>query len=225
MIDGRCADPGQSGAVDLPDGEPDCGPWRAVAVADLFAALGLPRVLAVDGRSGSGKSTLVARLAATVPGTAVVHTDDVAWHHDFFDWADLLLEGVLAPWRAGRDVAYRPPPWDARGRPGAITVPSGAPLLVVEGVGAGRQAFAPFLDALIWVQTDRALATRRGLERDGGDVAFWDEWEARERPFLAADRPWERADLVVSGQDVRHDLVEVGRGVPDLPAELRRLQR
>ena len=197
MIAGRRADPGQTGAVDLPDGEPDCGPWRAVAVTELYAALGRPRVLAVDGRSGSGKSTFVARLAATVPGTAVVHTDDVAWHHDFFDWADLLLDGVLVPWRAGRDVAYRPPPWDARGRAGAITVPAVAPLLVVEGVGAGRKAFAPYLDALIWVQTDRAVATRRGLERDGGDVAFWDEWEARERPFLAADRPWARADLVV----------------------------
>jgi energy-coupling factor transporter ATP-binding protein EcfA2 len=211
--------------VELPDGEPDCGPWRPFPVADLHAVLGRPRVLAVDGRSGSGKSTLVARLVATVPHAAVVHTDDVAWHHDFFDWADLLVDGVLIPWRAGHDVAYRPPPWDARGRGGAITVSSAAPLLVVEGVGAGRKAFAPFLDALIWVQTDRVVATRRGLGRDGGDVAFWDEWEARERPFLAADRPWERADLVVSGQDVRHELVEVGRGVPDLPPELRRLER
>ena len=194
-------------------------------VADLHDLLGRPRLLAVDGRSGSGKSTLVAGLAATVPGTAVVHTEDVAWYHDFFDWADLLVDGVLRPWRAGRDVAYRPPAWDARGRAGAITVPSAAPLLVVEGVGAGRQAFSAFLDALVWVQTDRAVATERGLERDGGDVAFWDEWEARERPFLAADRPWDRAALVVNGQDVRNELVEVGRGVPGLPAELRRLER
>ena len=154
-----------------------------------------------------------------------MHTDDAAWHHDFFDWAHLLADGVLAPWRAGQDVAYRPPTWAARGRAGAITVPSGAPLLVVEGVGAGRRALEPLLDAVIWVQTDRILATRRGLERDGGDVAFWDEWEARERPFLAADRPWERAVLVISGQDVRHELVEVGRGLPDLPAKLRRLER
>ena len=98
--------------MELPDGEPDCGPWRTVAVADLYPALGRPRVLAVDGRSGSGKSTLVARLVATVPGAAVVHTDDVAWYHDFFDWADLLADGVLAPWRAGQDVAYRPPAWE-----------------------------------------------------------------------------------------------------------------
>jgi hypothetical protein len=212
---------GQTGEVELPDGEPDCGPWRTVAVADLYPALGKPRVLAVDGRSGSGKSTLVARLVHSVPGAAVVHTDDVAWHHDFFDWTDLLVDGILAPWRAGRNVGYRPPPWDARGRTGALTAPSRAPLLIVEGVGAGRRALGPFLDALIWVQTDRALAARRGLQRDGGDVAFWDEWEARERPFLAADRPWERADLVVSGQDMRHDLVEVGRGLPDLSAKLR----
>ena len=135
--------PGQTGAVELPDGEPDCGPWRAVAVADLYAALGRPRVLAVDGRSGSGKSTLAARwprpcrappssTPTTWPGTTTSSTGPTC-----------SLDGVLVPWRAGRDVAYRPPPWDARGRAGAITVPSAAPLLVVEGVGAGRRAFAP----------------------------------------------------------------------------------
>ena len=54
-----------------------------------------------------------------------------------------------------------------------------------------------------WVQTDRALAWARGLARDGGDSAqeaFWHEWEAEEQPFLAADRPWERADVVVDGR-------------------------
>ena len=180
--------------MDLPDGEPDCGPWRAVAVTELYAALGRPRVLAVDGRSGSGKSTLVARLAATVPGTAVVHTDDVAWHHDFFDWADLLLDGVLVPWRAGRDVAYRPPPWDARGRGGAITVLAAAPLLVVEGVGAGRRAFAPHLDALIWVQTDRARRdparprARRRRRRVLGRVGGPRTPVPRRRPAVGACR-------------------------------------
>lgn len=29
--------------------------------------------------------------------------------------------------------------------------------------------------------------------------SFWDEWEAEESPFLAADRPWERADAILCG--------------------------
>ena len=118
---------------------------------------------------------------------------------------------MLAPLRRGEAVAYRPPPWDARARPGAVTVPAGCPLVVVEGVGIGRRDLAGFFDALVWVQTDRAVAWHRGLARDGGSAeqeAFWHEWEAEERPFLAAERPWERADVVVDGApDVPHDPV------------------
>ena len=137
-----------------------------------------------------------------MPGAAVVHTDDVAWYHAMFDWSALMSEGVLAPLRRGEAVAFRPPPWDTRGRPGAVSVPAGCPLVVVEGVGIGRRDLAAFFDALVWVQTDRALAWARGLARDGGDPAqeaFWHEWEAEEQPFLAADRPWDRADVVVDG--------------------------
>jgi energy-coupling factor transporter ATP-binding protein EcfA2 len=186
-------------AVELPDGEPEFGPWTARSADDVLDRLGRPRLLAVDGRSGSGKSTLAARIAAAVPGAAVVHTDDVAWYHDFFDWAELMAAGVLRPLRGGAAVHFRPPEWDARARPGAIAVPAGCPLVIVEGVGIGRRDLAAFFDAVAWVQTDRALATERGLLRDGGDTAFWAEWEARERPFLAAERPWERAGLVLSG--------------------------
>ena len=194
----------------LPDGEPRFGPWRARRIDDMLRDLfagphhtrTAPLLLAVDGRSGSGKTTVAERILAWVPGSAVVHTDDVAWHHAMFDWSALMSEGVLAPLRRGEEVAFRPPPWDARGRPGAVSVPAGCPLVVVEGVGIGRRDLAAFFDALVWVQTDRALAWARGLARDGGgsaQEAFWHEWEAEEQPFLAADRPWERADVVADG--------------------------
>ena len=198
--------------MELPDGEPRSGPWRARPVVDVLravlgvdevaAARSVPLLLAVDGRSGSGKTTVARRILDRVPGAAVVHTDDVAWYHAMFDWSSLITEGVLAPLRRGEPVAFRPPPWDARARPGAVTVPAGRPLVVVEGVGIGRRGLAPFFDGLLWVQTDRALARVRGIARDGGDAAaeaFWDEWEAAERPFLAAERPWERADAIVDG--------------------------
>jgi hypothetical protein len=191
----------------LYDGEPVAGSWRAVSVAQVLDLLGRPRFLAVDGRSGGGKTTVADRLAAAVPGATVVRTDDVAWYHAFFDWADLLRDGVLEPLRGGESVAYRPLAWDRRGREGAIVVPAGSPLVIVEGVGAGRRELSDYFDALLWVQADAVQARRRGLERDGPDSAdFWVEWQAAEDPFQAAQRPWERADVIVNGTPVvAHD--------------------
>ena len=188
-------------------GEPTAGPWRAVRVTEVLTLLGRPRILAVDGRSGGGKTTVARRLAATVPGATVLHTDDVAWYHAFFDWADLMRDGILAPLRAGEDVAHRPPAWDERGRDGAITASAASPLVIVEGVGIGRRELSRYFDALLWVQTDEDEARRRGLLRDGADAAgFWAEWQAAEDPFQAEQRPWERAGLIVSGApDVPHD--------------------
>jgi uridine kinase len=199
-------------------GEPPASPWRAVPAGEVLDLLGRPRLLAVDGRSGGGKTTVAERLAAAVPGATVLHTDDVAWYHAFFDWADLMREGILAPLRAGRDVAYRPPAWDERGRACAITASAASPLVIVEGVGIGRRELARYFDALLWVQTDEDEARRRGLLRDGADAAdFWAEWQAAEDPFQADQRPWERAGLIVSGapevpHDPRSELVVASHG-------------
>jgi hypothetical protein len=163
-----------------------------------------PVVLAVDGRSSSGKSTLAAQLRGVVAGSAVVHTDDIAWWHSRFGWTDLLIEGVLLPARAGQPVAFRPPRWDQRHRPGAIEVPAGCPLLIIEGVGAARGETARLCDAAIWVQSDGREAERRSLARvgqPGGPLTarHYRDWMAEEIPFVARERPWERADLIICG--------------------------
>jgi hypothetical protein len=160
---------------------------------------GRARVVAIDGRSGAGKTTLARQLAATQPRAAVVHTDDIAWFHARFDWVELMREGVLEPVHRGEPVAYRPPPWGARSRPGAVEVPAPCDLLIVEGVGAGRRELGDLLDAAVWVQSDRDVARERGIARDGGDVTGWDEWQSEEVPYLERDRPWERADVIVAG--------------------------
>ena len=161
-------------------------------------------VLAMDGRSSSGKTTLAARVQAAVTGSAVVHTDDIAWWHSRFGWADLLIDGILMPAHQGQPVSFRPPSWAEHGRGGTIDVPAACPLLIIEGVGVGRREAARLIDALIWVQSDRAEAERRSLARvgkRGGPKTVQDlrEWMAEEEPFLAGQRPWERADLVVAG--------------------------
>ena len=197
----------------LPPEEPAVGDWRAVTVHDLVGSLGAatgrsdrPVVVAVDGRSAGGKTTLAQRLVAAHPAAALVHTDDVAWNHSFFGWHEVLVAGVLAPARRGEAVSFRPPPWDEHDRPGAIEVPAGTRLLVVEGVGSSRRALADLVDASIWVQSDVVEARRRGIARDielgrtpDAAVQFWDRWDAEEVAFLAADRPWERADVVACG--------------------------
>lgn len=164
--------------------------------------------MAVDGRSASGKSTLAEVLHRALPGSAVVHTDDVAWKHSFFDWAELLRDGVLARYRRGDAVRFRPPAWQRENRPGAIEVSGDVTTLIVEGVGASRRELVDLIDVAIWVQSDFAEAERRGIARDiasgvNGDAdqstAFWHEWMRHEIHFLAEDVPWERADLVALG--------------------------
>jgi hypothetical protein len=193
--------------------EPAVTDWRIRPLADVAAELlhrlGPERqVIAVDGRGGSGKSTLAQRLADQVPDAAVVGTDDIAWNESIFGWSDLLIDGVLRPFRAGDAVVYRPPGWDRGRRPGAVEAPGTTRVLIIEGVGASRTELVPWLAVAIWVQSDFAEAERRGIARDiasgvNGDaeatIAFWHTWMAEELPFFTRDRPWERADLIVAG--------------------------
>jgi hypothetical protein len=160
------------------------------------ARRGRTRIVAVDGGSAAGKSTFAARLASAM-GAPVLHTDDVAWWESFFGWWPLLIDGILEPLTRGEDVRYRPPAWDRRERPGAIEVPAG-PAVVVEGVGASRRELTPYLDLAIWIDTDRQLALERGMRRTGEDLGFWRGWEVAEEQHLDLDRPWDRADLVVT---------------------------
>jgi hypothetical protein len=190
------------------------------AVVDAVTRRGRPAVLAIDGRSNNGKTTLAARIRDMVPGSVVIHTDDIAWEHSRFGWADLLIDGILVPARQGRAVNYRPPRWDEHGREGSIEVPAGCPLLIIEGDGAGRREVTHLIDTVIWVQADEREAARRAAARTANpgaddlanmavDGAPFDEdaWMAEEIPFNAAQRTWERADIIVCGTpDIRYDL-------------------
>jgi hypothetical protein len=177
--------------------EPAAGPWRVAPLQELLEVVartagdpaGRPRVVAVDGRGASGKSTLAKCLAAAVPASVVVSTDDIAWHHSFFGWAELLAVGVLEPARRGDAVSYRPPAWRDRGRAGAIEVPVDRELLIVEGVGAGRRELTELLDAVVWVQSDYEVAERRGIARDVAQGSNGD----REQTVASGMSGWPRS--------------------------------
>ena len=187
--------------------------WRVATEDEVLTRIrqaagnpsGRPPVAAVDGRGSGGKTTFAGRLARAWPGAVVVHTDDIAWCQAVLDWDGLLADGILRPVRAGRAVAYRPPQWEARGRPGAIEVPESCTLLIVEGVGAGRRELSPLLDAVVWVESPPAdVESRNEVRVAAGETTpeNYALWMAEERPFVAAQRTWERAAFVVAGWPV-----------------------
>lgn len=189
--------------------EPAAGPWRVERIADVFASFnggteigtGRPSIVAIDGRSACGKTTFARRVTEAILATGVVHTDDIAWFHSRFGWADLAAS-LLQMARAGQPVSFRPPAWDGRHREGAIVVPGGLQLLLFEGVGSSRDELASLLDGRLWMQADRVATDRRDDDRiAAGEVtrSVVDGWMAEELPFIAGRRPWEYADLIVAG--------------------------
>ena len=163
--------------------------------------LGPGRLLCVDGPAGSGKTTLAAAVAERVPGSRVVHLDDLFEGWSGLPTVDAQLEGLLRPLTEGRTGTYRR--WDWPGDRWAETVTvAPAPLLVLEGVGSGAGRFAELHTVLAWVEAPHALRLRRGLDRDGDAFApHWERWAAAEADLFARERTRERADLVVDGRD------------------------
>ena len=78
-----------------------------------------------------------------------------------------------------------------------------APVIIVEGVSASRRELADLRGrrASGWTATppSRSDGASRATAGTMHARRFWDEWQAEERPLLDADRPWERADLLVLG--------------------------
>ena len=202
-------------SIELQPEEPAVTQWQVSATDDLVAHLlslvgtpqGRPAIIAVDGRGGSGKTTLTTALAAAVPGAQAFHLDDLIWNEPLYDWDQLYVD-TLTQLRQAGSLDLVPDKWREHGREGSIRIPAGSPLVLVEGTGAGLAAVRSLIDAHVWVQTGDDVAERRGIKRDiaegvNGDaeesVRFWHWWMAGERLFFAKDRPWRRADVIVSG--------------------------
>lgn len=185
---------------------------RVATYADLAATIlrRMPptpvRLVAVDGPGGAGKTTFASRLAAAFGGAPVVHTDDFASHQEPIRWWPLLEEGVLQPLADGRPARFRPYDWVLRRRTDWVELPP-ARAVLIEGVSSARAAARDRLTCSIWLQTDRSERLRRGLERDGQDLAgFWADWMAEEDAFYAADPTVDAVDVVVDGNpQLPHD--------------------
>jgi uridine kinase len=155
-----------------------------------------PFVLAVDGPSGAGKTRLAEQLRAGLDRASVVHLDDFypGWH-GLEASVPRLVAWVLQPVSVGRPARWRRYDWVAGRYAEWHEVPD-CDVLVVDGVGSGARACAPYLDALLWVETTEDERYRRAMARDGvGYRPYWRQWAAAERTHHARERTRERADV------------------------------
>ncbi|MFF3324097.1 uridine kinase [Streptomyces sp. NPDC002889] len=172
----------------------------AAELRALAPSCGPVRLVAVDGHAGSGKSTFAARLAAAVgddTAAPVLHLDDLASHEELFAWTDRMLAEVIAPLSTGAPALYHPYDWNLRSFGGPRRLEA-APVVLVEGVGAGRRALRPYLARLLWMERDAEESWARGRARDGAGLrGFWDTWTVAETRHFSADPSRPFADTLI----------------------------
>ncbi|MCL6297811.1 uridine kinase family protein [Streptomyces kronopolitis] len=173
----------------------------------LPPSCGPVRLIAVDGHAGSGKTTFAADLAGALGGAPVVHTDDLATHEELFAWSDRFGAQVLAPLARGETARYGVYDW-VRGEFTGQRELAPAPLVLVEGVGAGRRALRPYLACLLWMELASEHSWERGQLRDGpGLSAFWSGWIPSERAHFTADPSRPYADFLVHQGETGYEVL------------------
>ncbi len=160
-------------------------------------------IIAIDGPSGSGKSTfadaLVDALGQRGRAPLLIRTDDYATWDQPAAWWPEFERDVLAPFRGGHDIAYRPRVWEAgTARPGPVCTLAWSPLLIVEGVTAARRVVAGRLIRGLWLDGPSAPERlARTVARDGEEQrAHLAAWQRFEDGWFAVDGTRARCEIV-----------------------------
>lgn len=156
---------------------------------DLIGGIG---VVLVDGPAGSGKTTFAAAVR-NLTGAPTVHLDDLYEGWDGMA-AGLAQAQVLLDARvAGAPMSYPRYDWHRSSYAEDVEVPP-APLLVVEGCGAGSLRADDAV--VVWVEAAPEVRLARGVARDGeGMREHWLRWQSEEAELFARDRTRERAEI------------------------------
>lgn len=146
--------------------------------------------VAIDGCGGAGKSTLARHIALKYGETQIIHMDDFykpsskRASDGIYDKAagadydiERLNEQVINPIIAGNESRYQRYDWTA------------------------DELYSKY-DVKIFVECNRELRLKRGLERDGESALdFWKQWMIKEDRYLQKQKPQNRVDFIISGEE------------------------
>ncbi len=159
-------------------------------------------LIAIDGYGGSGKSTLAGALAASLPGTRIIRTDDFARPNvPGWDWQRMKTQ-VLDPINKDQPRRCQRYDWPTDRLAEWHEVPVGG-IVLIEGVSSMRKELGQYWDLAIWVTCSREHRLARGIGRDGeAKRSQWENvWMPEEDAYVAAEKPEQRADVVMNGEE------------------------
>ncbi len=169
-------------------------------------------IIGIDGGGGSGKTTLATKIASTIQNAQIVHMDDFYKKKEHREIASLsnapsgyeydidrLIKQIILPILFNKTAYYQKYDWDkdCLGDCEEIKTPS---ILLIEGCYATINQLRHYYQLNIFVDCDKNLRLKRGLERDGESALhFWINWMAGEDKYFVEQKIKERADFVLNG--------------------------
>lgn len=171
-------------------------------------------LVAIDGCGGSGKSTLAEQIVSRNVGGQIIHMDDfykpsnersqleIREKESGADYDIMRLkQNIIIPIMNGLEARYQRYDWEVDKLAEWHTIePNG--LIIVEGVYSLSDQLHNLFDIKIFVECNRELRLKRGLERDGDNALdFWKNWMIGEDKYLQEQKPGDRSDFIISGEE------------------------
>ena len=171
-------------------------------------------LVAIDGFGGAGKSTLAEHIVSTYGSSQIIHMDDfykpsnkrlqleISKKESGSDYdIKRLSDDIIIPIINGMEAKYQRYDWNMDKLAEWHTIePNG--LIIVEGVYSISNQLYNKYDIKIFVECNRELRLKRGLERDGESALdFWEQWMIGEEKYFQEQKPRDRADFTISGEE------------------------